>query len=54
MESEDELAAVCAEQVPRFVFNSLTGDEVELIPGGRNICVRYEIELINGRRNLFT
>ena len=40
LESEDELRSLYAEQVPRFVFNSLNGEEIELIPNGRNIFVR--------------
>ena len=40
LESEEELRHLYAELVPRFVYNSLNGDEVELIPNGRNICVK--------------
>ena len=41
IESESELYALCADVYPTFMYPSLSGEEVELIPGGRNISVRY-------------
>ncbi|OWF52164.1 E3 ubiquitin-protein ligase HECTD4 [Mizuhopecten yessoensis] len=41
-ESEAELQTLCADVYPRFVFNSLAGEEVELVPKGSNIPVCWE------------
>jgi hypothetical protein len=41
MESEQELYTMYADQLPRFVYNSLNGEEVELVPNGRNIVVKW-------------
>jgi hypothetical protein len=40
VESEGELLALCADVYPRFVYPSLSGEEVELVPHGRHIVVR--------------
>ena len=36
IDSESELYALCADVYPTFMYPSLSGEEVELIPGGRN------------------
>ena len=41
IESESELYALCADVYPTFMYPSLSGEEIELIPGGRNTPVRY-------------
>jgi len=40
VESEGELLALCADVFPRFVYPTLAGDEVELLPNGRHILVK--------------
>ena len=40
VESEEELSELCVHQSPTFVYNSLTGDEVELFPGGGRVLVK--------------
>ncbi len=40
-ESQDDLVSMFADQMPRFTHSSLTGEEVELIPNGRHVLVRY-------------
>ena len=39
-ENEEELSALMEDSAPRFVYTSLTGDEVDLVPNGRNVHVR--------------
>ena len=41
IESESELYALCADVYPTFMYPSLSGEEIELIPAGRNTPVRY-------------
>ena len=40
MESDQDLYTMYADQLPHFVYNSLTGEEVELIPNGRKVTVK--------------
>ncbi|XP_052243277.1 probable E3 ubiquitin-protein ligase HECTD4 isoform X2 [Dreissena polymorpha] len=42
VESESELLALCADVYPRFVYPSLSGEEVELVPRGRHLLVSWE------------
>ncbi|KAK7506010.1 hypothetical protein BaRGS_00002732 [Batillaria attramentaria] len=39
VETESELQALCGDVFPRFVYTSLDGQEVELIPNGQHIAV---------------
>ncbi|KAK7087914.1 probable E3 ubiquitin-protein ligase HECTD4 isoform X2 [Littorina saxatilis] len=39
VETESELQALCGDVFPRFVYSSLDGQEVELIPGGHHTAV---------------
>ncbi len=43
MESEAELLALCADIYPHFMYPTMTGEEVELVPGGRHLVVRWEL-----------
>ena len=40
VETESELQALCGDVFPRFVYSSLDGREVELLPGGHHTAVR--------------
>ncbi|KAL3856755.1 hypothetical protein ACJMK2_011476 [Sinanodonta woodiana] len=42
VESESELQALCADVYPHFMYPSLAGEEVELIPNGRHVLVSWE------------
>ncbi|XP_053376532.1 probable E3 ubiquitin-protein ligase HECTD4 [Mercenaria mercenaria] len=56
VETEGELLALCADVYPRFVYPSLSGEEVELVPHGRHIVVSWENrqQYINAIRELRT
>ncbi|ESO97623.1 hypothetical protein LOTGIDRAFT_228255 [Lottia gigantea] len=41
VETEGELQALCSDVYPRFVYSSLLGEDVELIPDGHNIPVSW-------------
>ena len=40
LESEEELACLFPDQLPRFVYTTLNDQQVELIPDGKNVVVR--------------
>jgi hypothetical protein len=39
VESESELQALCSDVYPQFVYTTLSGEEVELLPNGQIISV---------------
>ncbi|XP_063396384.1 probable E3 ubiquitin-protein ligase HECTD4 [Mytilus trossulus] len=42
VESESELQALCSDVYPQFVYSTLSGEEVELIPNGHKVSVCWE------------